>query len=57
MLSWWFEVITNTLNINSPSENQSLEGPLAPLTLRRSLHTSDLTLTSRSTKEKEVSRF
>lgn len=58
MLSWWFEVITNTLNIYSPSGNQSLEGPLALLTLRRSLHTSDLlTLTSRSTEEKEISRF
>lgn len=58
VLSWWFEVITNTLNIKSPSGNQSLEGPLAPLTLRRSLHTSDLlTLTSRSTKEKEIFHF
>lgn len=50
------EVITNALNINSPSGKQSLEDPLAPFTLRRSLHTSDLlTFTSRATKEKEIS--
>lgn len=58
VLSWWFEVIANALNINSSSGKQSLEDPLAPFTLIRSLLTSDLlTFTSRSTKEKEISSF